>query len=219
MSIGSCEHARGQVALAAIGRLPDNERLALQSHLDGCADCRTEFNNLQGLEEALSTAQPDLVDEVITIPETLRAAVLGTLETEVARHRRSRRMRFVGIAAALVLVVGASVVTAEAISASHHAPGGPTFALVGNGGASGTVQLTAESWGTSVEIRASGEPKGQVLTLSMRTDDGSWWVAGTYLPGSGVVDATMSCAVPVADIDGVRVTNASGKQVLGSYDT
>jgi hypothetical protein len=219
MSIGSCEHARGQLALAAIGRLPDDERLALQSHLDGCAECRSELNNLQGLEKALSTVQPDLVDEVVAVPDTLRVAVLGTLETEVARHRRSTRMKFVGIAAALVLVVGASVVTADAISASHRAPGGPTFALVGNGSATGTVQLTAESWGTSVELRESGEPGGQVLTMSMRADDGSWWVAGSFLSVSGTVDVTMSCAVPVADIDGVRVTNASGRQVLGSYDT
>jgi hypothetical protein len=220
MSTGSCEHARGQVALAAIGRLPDNERLALQSHLDGCADCRSELADLQGLDKALSAAQPDLVDQVVTVPESLKKAVLGSLETEVARHRRSARMRFTGIAAAIVLVVGASVVTAEVVSASHRAPGGPTFALVGTGGASGTVQLTAEPWGTSVQLRASGEPEGQVLTLSMRADDGSWWVAGSYL---GVTDSelnvTMSCPVPVADIDGVRVTDSSGKQVLGSYES
>ena len=95
---------------------------------------------------------------------------------------------------------------------SQHSPSDHTFALTGTGGARATASLTAESWGTSVELKASGEQPGEVLTVSMRADDGSWWVAGTYRTANGgAVDVTMSCAVPVAEIDAVRVTNAGGQ--------
>ena len=50
MSTLSCEKARGQLALASIGRLPESERLSLESHLDGCEDCRNELDGLSGLE-------------------------------------------------------------------------------------------------------------------------------------------------------------------------
>ena len=70
-----------------------------------------------------------------------------------------------------------------------------------------------------MDLRVSGQSGGNDLTVSMREDNGSWWTAGTYHSVSGVVvNVTMSCAVPARQIDGVRVTNAAGKQVLGTYD-
>jgi hypothetical protein len=221
MNSSSCEHARGQIALAAIGRLPDTERLALDSHLEGCPECSNELAEISGLEAALSAAEIERVDQVVDIPETLRTAVLGSLETEVARHRRASRFRVLAIAAAVVILAGGG--TAIGVAAARSGQSGPaparTFALTGPGGASATVQLTAENWGTLVDLRVSGQSGGSDLTVSMREDNGSWWTAGTYQSVSGgVVNVTMSCAVPVREIDGVRVTNASGKQVLGTYD-
>ena len=218
MSTLSCEKARGQVALASIGRLPEAERLSLESHLDGCEECRDEFESLSRLEPALAAADPERVDEVLTVPESLRSAVLESLGTEVARHRRSTRMRFAAAAAVVLLALGGGVVATEAVVGSSHSPSSHTFALTGPGGAQAIARLTAKSWGTSVEFKASGEQAEQVLTVSMRADDGSWWVAGTYGTATGgSVDVTMSCAVPLAEIDAVRVTNAAGKEVLASY--
>jgi hypothetical protein len=56
-----------------------------------------------------------------------------------------------------------------------------------------------------------------MLTVSMRTEDGSWWEAGTYTTVSdGHVSVTMGCSLPAYSIDAVRVTNANGQQVLSS---
>jgi hypothetical protein len=75
----------------------------------------------------------------------------------------------------------------------------------------------SETWGTSVQLTASGQKGGQTLTVSMRTEDGSWWEAGTYTTvSSGHVEVTMGCALPESSIEAVRVTNASGQQVLSS---
>jgi Putative zinc-finger len=222
MSSG-CEHARGQLALASIGRLPDNERLALESHLDGCADCRAEVSELSGIERALSAAQPEHVNDSEQIPDSLRSAVLGALHTEVVRHRRSFRLRIATIAAVFVLVVGGGVAAAVSLSGgSHPSTNSPMLALSGPAGAHGTVELTAESWGTSVELHAVGGIEGQTLTVSMRTASGSWWVSGQYVSvGSNLVDVQQSCPVPVAQIDAVRITSPSGQAIMSTstYNT
>ena len=112
------------------------------------------------------------------------------------------------------------MVAAVTLPGSHHTSNGPTFALSGPSGAHGTVQLTAESWGTSVNLHATGGSGGEILTVSMRAEDGSWWVAGTYMAVDGsVVNVAMSCAVPVAEIDGIRVTNPAGQQIMWGYDS
>lgn len=216
MSAATCEQARGQLALAAIGRLPRNEVLALQSHLDGCEECRIELAGLSKLGPALSAAEPDRIDHLSEVPESLRASVLLTLGSQAAKQRRSKTVRFASAAAVVLLALGAVGVVA-ASKGPHSTPPSQTFALSGPGGAQASVQLVSESWGTSVELNASGQKGGEVLTVSMRTADGSWWEAGTYQSVSaGHVDVIMGCALPASSIDAVRVTNAGGQQVLGS---
>ena len=127
-------------------------------------------------------------------------------------------MRFAAAAAVVLLAVGGGVLATLALVGSQHSAQAHTFALTGAGGAHATARLTAESWGTSVELRASGEKAGQVLTVSMQADGGKWWVAGTYRTATrGSVDVTMSCAVPLAEIDAVQVTNSAHQEVLSSY--
>jgi hypothetical protein len=220
MSMGGCDQAKGQIALASIGRLPEAERTSLDAHLDGCAECRAELADLSGLRTALASAELDSTDSAVTVPETLHTAVIGSLGTEVARHRRAVRVKFAAAAAVVLLAMGGTALATDAIVTSHPSPASPTYALSGPGGAHATARLTAESWGTSVDFRAYNQAAGQVLTVSMRTAGGSWWVAGTYRTVAGAsVDVTMGCAIPVADIDAVRVTNSAGHQVLGGYDS
>jgi anti-sigma factor RsiW len=218
MTLGSCDQARGQLALAAIGRLPENERLALEAHLDGCPACRIEYADLSGLEKALSAADPDRLDQIVAVPDTLRSAVLDTLGTEVSRHRRTQRMRLAAAAVVVLLALGAGVI-AFVSSGQKQPPAPHTFALSGPGGAHATVELTAESWGTAVDLRAYEGSAHGFLTVSMRADDGAWWVAGTYQAVTGSpVDVKMSCAVPANQIDAIRITNEAHQEVLGSDD-
>ena len=215
MSTEGCVQARGQVALSSIGRLPKTERLSLDAHLDGCSDCRSELADLSGMAAALSSAEPDRVDDGVKVPETLHSRVLGSLNRDVALHRRSVRLKFAAAAAVVLLAIGAGSLATDTLVRSHNAPSSHTFALVGPDGSDATAQLTAQSWGTSVALRAYGEQGDGVLTVSMRTNNGSWWVAGTYRAVTGVpVDVTMSCAVPLAEIDAVRITNAAGNQLF-----
>jgi len=218
MSASACDQARGQLALEAIGRLPEAERLSLESHLEGCPQCRAELAALSGLGQALRSADPECVDQIVEVPDSLRSAVLGSLETEVARHKRASRLRFATAAAVVVLALAGGLVAAN-LGGSDHARTSHSFALTGPDGAHATVVLTAESWGTAVNLRSGSDRSSGVLTVSMREDNGTWWDAGTFRGVSGApVDVTMSCAVPESDVDAVRVTDASGHEVLsGGY--
>jgi hypothetical protein len=91
-------------------------------------------------------------------------------------------------------------------------------ALRGASTVKASAVLMGESWGTKVDLHESGLPGGGVYTVSMSTSSGTWWTAGTYRTVAGeVVDATMTCAVSLEKITGVRVLNGAGKTVLSSY--
>lgn len=49
-----CESAQENIALAAWGELPDEQRLQLEHHLSSCAACRDELEAVQGLAKAMS---------------------------------------------------------------------------------------------------------------------------------------------------------------------
>ena len=119
--------------------------------------------------------------------------------------------------AVVILALGAIGGLVAALEASGHPPASRIFALSGPGNAHVRVQLASESWGTSIQLIASGQKGGQMLTVSMRTEDGSWWEAGTYTTVSdGRVDVTMGCGLPESTIEAVRITNSNGQQILSS---
>ncbi len=82
MNTLSCEKARGQVALASIGRLPESERLSLESHLDGCEECCDELESLSRLEPAARRCRSGACRRG---PRGARIASIRS--ARVARHR------------------------------------------------------------------------------------------------------------------------------------
>ena len=99
-------------------------------------------------------------------------------------------------------------------------PSGPvttTVALVGLPKVQATARLTAEPWGTAMDLRESGLPSGQVLSVSVRTVSGSWWQTGTYRTEGTSVRVTMACALKMSKIKSVWVRLSSGHVVMHGY--
>ena len=207
-----CGPFQGMIAMEVVGQLGDRERIALIAHLDGCAACRADRRDLMSLATALPVADPDRVEES-ELPARLEKAVLGRLGADARRDRRRRRSRVVvGSAAAVFVAAVASVVTLVWPSTDR-----VRFALQAPPGVHATAALTAESWGTSLELHETGQPAGQVLWVSMRTESGSWWQTGTYEPVGSTVRVNMACALKLAKIDGVWVRDQAGNVVLHGY--
>ena len=208
-----CEHFRGLIAMEVVGQLSVPERTTLGAHVEGCASCRDERHDLMMLSMVLGTADPDRFTEH-ELPFALQSAVLERLRAEERRERRTHRSRYVvGSAAAAVLVAIAVVLTLAW-------PSGPmttTVALVGPRTVHATARLTAEPWGTAMDLRESGQPSGEVLTVAVRTVSGSWWQTGTYRTEGTSVRVDMACALKMSKIKSVWVREASGQTVLHGY--
>jgi hypothetical protein len=193
-----CEHFQGLIAMEVIGQLSDAERVALDAHTEGCSSCRDEYQELMVLSTVLGTADPDHFNRP-ELPFELQTAVLDRLRAEERRERRGRRSRFVVTLAW---------------------PSGPmttTAALAGLPGVHATARLTAEPWGTALDLRESGQQSGEVLSVYVRTESGSWWPMGTYRTVGSSVRVTMACALTMSKIRSVWIRQGSGRTILHGY--
>jgi hypothetical protein len=208
-----CEHFQGLIAMEVVGQLTTPERVALSAHIEGCESCRDEQHDLMMLSMVLGTADPDRFNDH-ELPFALQSAVLERLRAEERRERRNHRSRYVvGSAAAAVLVAIAVVLTLVW-------PSGPmttTVALVGLPTVHATARLTAEPWGTAMDLRESGQPSGEVLSVFVRTVSGSWWQTGTYRTVGTSVHVDMACALKMSNIKSVWVRAGSGHTVMHGY--
>jgi hypothetical protein len=213
MSPDPCEHFQGLIAMEVVGQLSEPERVALNAHVEGCAACRDDRHDLMTVSMVLPMADPDSLTED-AVPFGLQTAVLDRLRAEERRERRRHRARYVvasGAAAALIALV---------VILSLAWPSGPsttTVALVGVPQVHATARLTAEPWGTAMDLRESGQPSGEVLSVSVRTVSGSWWQTGTYRTVGSSVRVTMACAIKMSKIKSVWIRESSGRVVLHGY--
>jgi len=208
-----CEHFQGLIAMEVVGQLSVEERVALSAHTEGCLACRDERRDLMMLSMVLSTADPDRFNED-ELPFDLQTAVLERLRAEERRERRARRSRYVLGSAA------AAVVAAVVLAVTLAWPSGPTtktVVLTGLPKVHATARFTSEPWGTAMDMRESGQPAGEVLTVSVRTTSGSWWQTGTYTTAGSSVRVTMACALKLSEIRSVWVRDHHGHVVLHGY--
>jgi Putative zinc-finger len=208
-----CEHFHGLIAMEVVGQLSEQERVALNAHVEGCESCRDERRDLMTVSLVLGTADPDSFTDH-ELPFGLQTAVLDRLRAEERRERRLLRSRYVVASAAVAAVVALVVVL------SLVWPSGPvttTVALVGLPEVHATARLTAQPWGTALDLRESGQASGQVLSVSVRTDSGSWWQMGTYRTVGSSVHVTMACALKMSNIKSVWIRESSGHVLLHGY--
>ncbi len=104
---GMMTHAAARAALQADadGRLNDNQRRALQQHLEACAECRAYQADLVALEERLARSlQARWPTASSTTPEL--ASKLGTIQSRARRQTMYKNvLRTAALAAAVILFV------------------------------------------------------------------------------------------------------------------
>lgn len=123
--------------LGALDASRDPDDVALREHLGGCSACRADLDGWRRLQAGLTTALPAArgratVQEIgaavepLELPPSLRTRVLGAIRDpggatapvslQLARARRGRRIApWVGLAASLIVLVGAAVTTVDQV--------------------------------------------------------------------------------------------------------
>ncbi len=237
---------RETLAVDAIGCAGPDESLRLEAHLRGCEGCRQEARSLQAVVAALGSVDSARVVDLAGVPAhgTSRAVVPaapagGTASVDVLRPgrpsgrptgpraawagfgRRTRGSIAAGVAAMAVaaLVLGVMLTGGSGVPNMTRFHAAKTVDLSGSAGIDATVSLTAHGEGTLATIHGSGGQPGEVLTVSMASSSGRWWVAGSYRASGGPAPAVvhLTCGAPEGQITEVWVSDPSGRAVLSGY--
>jgi hypothetical protein len=168
-------HPRPHPDLAAwiLGACEPEEAEAFKEHLDSCAECQAELEELEGLPDRIGEAAPPA-----ELPPGLEARTLGAVRLAAMRQRRRRVRSVVWSAAASVVLL--AVLSVGVLLQSD----APQFVW----------QLSPTGETTGVAASAQGEAK------AWRTDGGSWVVEleAAGLPSTGT-DAYYACYYVGAD--------------------
>jgi anti-sigma factor (TIGR02949 family) len=97
-----CKTARDMLPLYFDGELDRAASSQFETHLDACAACRAELENLDGLRSSLRRAAPR-----VAAPQTLRERIQKEVRRELAPPRGRPAQRWLALAASWVLAFGA----------------------------------------------------------------------------------------------------------------
>ncbi len=209
----------GDLSAFALGLLDAGQAGAIARHLEGCAVCRREQEELREMADMLGELPPEvLLDGPPDGGDLLLARTVRQVRGEVTQRRRRRMLAVVaasviGFAAAIgggVLIGQASAPSVESIQAAG------TRVL---DGASGAVQMKATvspaaDW-VRLAVTVSGVPRGEHCKLIVVRKDGTREVAGSWTVGAhgetGGVTVDGAADVPIDDIASVNVESTGGK--------
>lgn len=78
----------------ALGDLPADERASVAAHIEGCAECRAELRELEGVAALLPLADPARIEgPPVRPPADLGARIEAQIAAERAREGRAKRRR------------------------------------------------------------------------------------------------------------------------------
>lgn len=179
-----CRDWRELLGAYALGQLEGDEKIGLEAHLDGCAQCREELTLLAPVAQMLPRADPARFESAPQPPPELGARIAATIgaERQKAQRRRRRRRLFGGFA-----LGGATAALAAAVLAIFVLGGGGDgqpeqqvrFASVPKGV---TIDATLEphAYGTEIRMYVHGIASGTLCTVSLRGPGGVSYPAGTF---------------------------------------
>lgn len=174
-----------------LGQLDPSHAEQVREQVARCPACRLEFGDLSAVVTALEAGTPP-PDELDGPPQPSDGGLPQVLAV-VRRHRRGRRLRVAGLAAAAVVVV-AGVGLGPGLLSDQ--PAG--VVLSGEAGAAGQARLAGETWGTAVRLEVSGLDPGVVYGVWLARADGTRSSAGTFRPGDdGAAQLSLSVGLPL----------------------
>jgi hypothetical protein len=203
---------RPLLGAAAIGGLEPAEEIALRAHLDGCAACRAELEELESVARALPLADPTRLVTPAQPPAALGQDVLDRVARERAAARVRRRKRWA------VAMTAAAAVIALVVALFLILPGGGSrdtqIAFPEHNGVSAHASLRARDAGTEVAFHVQGLREGDYYWLWLTGDDGDRVGAGTFQGTPNPTDLVMTAALPLHDARRIWVTDAHDRVVL-----
>lgn len=222
---GSQEHRywREMIGAFVLGELDEEQRTALQAHLDGCEQCRADLADLRPVVAALAEVDPrlfeaeeprpraDLLERTLTRVEQARRT-----EDELQRRRRNRLIRhsaLAAVAAALLVAIGLFALVPKITGP----PLEPVAFSEAPAGVEAEANLIDHTWGTETILVVSGLEEGKTYKLTLRDEDGAPVPSGAFIgTGDQPVECRMNAALLREEATGLEVRTSEGDLVLGA---
>lgn len=207
MSGAGCRQWRGALAARALGLTDPASDVGLDAHLDACAECRTELDDLHTVRLALRRADPERLHIGAAGPD-LEERIVQRIATESKAARRQRWLRAAaGAAAAAFLLVAVVIV-------SLGGEEGRQVVLAAGDGVQGSAALFDRPWGTEVRFHVAGLDSEEVYWLWLSDAEGERVAAGTMSGTKGDVRAALASALPLDEARRIWMTDEDGEVVL-----
>ncbi|GEL24939.1 hypothetical protein PSU4_38930 [Pseudonocardia sulfidoxydans NBRC 16205] len=197
-----------------LGSLAPAERVAVDSHLATCADCRAELASLAPLPGLLGRLTPDEAREGLVLPPAdLLPRTLVAVGAERRRERRTvQRWRLLTAAAAVAALAGLGITVVPMLAPG---PASTPMAAVAGVGASGSGVLEARAWGTALQLTLSGLPPAGSYQAFATAHDGHTEVVASWGPTpSGRASIQGATAIQRADLAEVQVRTVDGRPLM-----
>lgn len=180
------DHRDWRLSLGAyvLGDLPADERASVAAHIEGCAECRAELRELEGVAALLPLADPARIEgPPVRPPADLGARIEAQIAAERAREGRAKRRRRLrlgfGGAVAVAAVAAVLALVVLPIGGESSPAQEVKFASVPNGV---TIKATLEphAFGTEIKMYVDGVSSGTLCRVFLRDAAGHTFSAGSF---------------------------------------
>lgn len=210
---------RESLGVFVLGQLDDDERAAVQAHVDGCPACQAEVAELAPLRAALQDVDPARLGALPSPPADLGDQVLERIRGDRREIRRRSLVRRSVAGLVLAAAIVGAFVLGGALSPPPTTPAAPPVqelaVRLAVGGLEADAGLVKHTWGTELKLQATGLQDGDAYTVTFIRADGSEVPGGTFLgTGGNRLNCSLNGALPIDETAEVTVTDADGVVVL-----
>lgn len=201
-----CRQWRGALAARALGLTDPASDVGLDAHIDACAECRAELDDLYTVASALSLTDVDRLHVGAPDPD-LESRIVQRIASEAKAARRQRWFRAAAGTAAAVLLLAAVVVNVGRDE-------GRQVVLAAGEGAQASAALLDRPWGTEIRLEVTGLDADEVYWLWLSDAEGERVAAGTMRGTDGEATAALASALPLDEARRIWMTDEDDEVVL-----
>lgn len=201
------QRIREQLGAFALGVADEEQRFALQFHLEDCAECRDELYRLQEVAGQLSVLRAGVPPELPSRATRLFARAAEDRRRRLAQQRRLRAVS--ALAAAAVVVLLAVLVWPAGPPAGRSVQ----FAQAPEG-VTASAQIQDWGWGAQVQLEIAGLPGDQLMTVWLEQPDGNRMPAGSFVTTGNDLRMMMGAGANTTEAVALGVSTADGTTLL-----
>jgi len=211
VSAEACRRWREMLGAYLLGQLSSEERIALEAHLDGCAECRAELAELRPVAMALAAADPEHLGTPPTPPAELADRVFAHVRS-VRRLERRRRwtLRAGAAVAAAVIAISVAVVMRPAPKVQKEEVAFTTVPA----GVVANATLYKRPAGVEVWLQVKGLETGKTYSLWVERANGKHVDCGTFYALPGTEHIVLPSNVKRVDTVAIGVDDELGHAVM-----